>query len=482
MKRNKNNKFVRDQPIDSGSSSGVPRRFERNSRRMGTFNKAKSTGQAPREEGEDTRPTTSRSVRVVRPRPPARPRVKDEPVKSSVPVPPSTLTTYDGQSVGLQPVHYINSHNMDFSSFPIISRELHRMLVVKESTFKRSMPYCMFQHYLSVILNATLIKRVKSQNVENRFMDEQDPFDVIHAEDLWIPTPFLQYINGIGSNILHTGDKVYLNLPVGGTPRRTFNIGDIQIPSGTFGVCNRQHHNSYECYVSPYVTRSLIDRTKLVYRQQAQPGAWVPLPPQLFPIGARATPNLLGYELPETIEGETFNILDRFEFTSDNSMAGRLSLSSDLMNTVSGLLRERTEHFSFSRGVPIDPPINPAAFIYNRVDIQVPSIDRLASEHGLLFSCEIAGASAANMSSYFGFKRIRTDLAPGPCFVAPNGNNYVGWTDTMNSNASMVDPFLPTYGQDFQFLRMPRFIEEAMTGSREASIRLWLDRDFALRK
>lgn len=479
MKRNTNNKFVKNEvPTTAGNSSGVPRRVSRNNRRMESYNETKS---------EEPKPGPPSKARPLPPRREYQQKgrfrkVAEQPVAVNSPTAPSTVPTYDGQSKGLTPICYVNSHNMDFSSFPIISRELYQMLISKDSTLQRSMPYCMFQHYLCTLLNATLIERVKLQNVDPRFMAEQDPFDIIHADSLFVPTPFLRYLNGIGANILQNGDKVHLNLPPAGTPQHSFTVGNVTVPSGTFGACNTQRHNGYECYVSPYVTRALINRTILVSGQLAPLGEWMPLPPEIVPNGAHATPNLLGYELPEVVHGDAVAVLQRFVFFSDASMAGRLCLCSDLMNTVSGLLSGLSTHFAISQGVPREQPINPAAFVCSRIDIEVQAANRLASHHGTLVSCENAGASAANMASYFGFKRERTELAPGYCLVAPNRNYFVNWAATINSNFTMAEPFNPIYGQDFQFLRSSRFVEAPITGSREANIRLWLEKDFALRK
>lgn len=484
MSKTKNNEIVSSETkSDYDDSAGVPRRFNRSRQRMFTYNKdkvfKKNTNLGILSHEFKTQSVLEQQKDETAKKPRFR-KAAEGTVKAKTPSAPSNLPAYEGQCHGLHAAHFTNSHNFDFSTFPIIARELHQMLTAKETNFTRSLPYCAFQHYLAVILNAVLIKRVMTQNVESRFSSEQDPFDVISADTLWIPSPFLNYINGIGSNLLQNGDRVYLNLPVGGTPQGTFQLGDVVIPSGTFGACNVEQHNAYECYVSPYVTSNLIIRTREAFGHQDQLGAWMPLPLDLVPLGARATPNLLGYELPESIRGETMNILQRFNFANEDSMPGRLRFSAELMQHVSGLLHERSDRFKMIRGVPIDSPINPAAFISSRVNVPVLSTDRLASKHGSLDSCEASGASSSNMASYFGYRRIRTELAPGYCMVAEAGN-IAGWNATINNNYNMVNPFNPVFGEDFAFLRDIRFSESSLSGTREANVRLWLDKDFTIR-
>lgn len=65
------------------------------------------------------------------------------------------------------------------------------MMQAKETTLSRVLPFAVFQYYLSEILNATIIKRSISQNVEGRFARETDPFDAIHADTLYVPKPEL---------------------------------------------------------------------------------------------------------------------------------------------------------------------------------------------------------------------------------------------------------------------------------------------------
>lgn len=55
---------------------------------------------------------------------------------------------------------------------------MYTLMTTNETSLSRSLPYCAFQHYLATILNATIIKRSIVCNVEQRFINEVDPFEV----------------------------------------------------------------------------------------------------------------------------------------------------------------------------------------------------------------------------------------------------------------------------------------------------------------
>lgn len=217
---------------------------------------------------------------------------------STVSSTPVNSDIYEGQARGSRPVVAINSQNFDFSNFPVLSHVMYDVLASKDPRIRRTLPYCLWQHYLSEILNAVVISRVIEHSGDNRFQAERHPFDVIDASTLLLPTPFLHYINGITNAILQCGDRLYFNLPAAGIP-----LNNVQgIESGSFGVCQVNNHNAYECYVSPFATRSLIERTLAVNQERDLGyGAWNPLPDGFFPVGGVCTPNLLGYELPENL-------------------------------------------------------------------------------------------------------------------------------------------------------------------------------------
>lgn len=480
MSNDNRRQFTSKNDVESPSSSaGKPRMDTRDFRRQAAFH-AKKAGTkdwgAIMINHEETQEAGARPSKPKPPRyrKPTRNQKAEGPVKSETPSAPSTVLLYDGRAKGGRATTFVNCQNLSYSAFPLLVREMYTMMINNDSPLARLLPFCVFQHYLSTLLNATIIKRSLMQNLEQRFTNEVDPFEVVGADKMWVPVPFLEYLNGIGPALTASGDRVYMNLPEQGVPRLALNVNNVHVPSGSFGTCNAENHNAYEEYVSPLVTSNLVTKTRDAFLDH-QYGPWNPLP-GLSPPDSNATPNLLGYALAEHIRGETFNILQRFRFTDNATMAGRLRHSAELMEHVSSVLQSRSDKFNFRRGIPAEAGVNPAAFIISEVQNDVPSTEPLALNHGTLTNHEQFSESAANMSTYFTYKRRRSADAVGACYVGANNALLVGWDATRNSNLDMV--FGPNYGIDFPHLRETRFEEVITAGFRDADIRLWLDKVF----
>lgn len=476
-KRPNRNNFEREEPV---ASAGTPRFSNRNFNRRAAYNRDKAGDNWEDQAANDDKAAAA-AGRTPKQRPQRfrkfsnKPQKAEGPIRSETPSASQNAIIYEGQARGGRAVAFVNSHNFSYSAFPNLVREMHTLLTSNETTLARALPYCVFQHYLATILNATIIKRSIVSNVEQRFTQEVDPFEVISADRMWVPVPFQEYLNGIGPSLTASGDKVYLNLPTQGVPRLAVDINDVHVTSGSFGTCNAENHNAYEDYVSPLVTSNLVIRT-LAASVDHNYNAWDPIP-GLSPAEGVATPNLLGYELPERIRSETANILQRFRFADSATMAGRLRHSPELMEHVSSILLGRSDKFNVTRGISADPGVNTAAFIVSEVQIDLASTEPLAVRHGTLSDHEQFSASSANMATLFTYKRRRNNDAPGHCFLA--GNAVIdGWDATINSNFDMT--FQPTYGIDFPHLRTQRFEEAAPTGSRDADTRLWLDKVFRI--
>ena len=305
----------------------------------------------------------------------------------------------------------INSQNLEFSNFPIIVNTLYNTMASKDSRIRRTLPFCMFQHYLCEILNAVLLSRVIEQNSDERFKNERDPYDIINMKNMMIPTPFVDYINGITSVVIQGGDKIFFNLPDGGVPQERIDpqIKDTTVvrcglPSGSFGACVKDNHNEYECYVSPYITKRLIEKTIEVNSSNERLGPWNLLPAGYFPTGFHCTKNLLGYAEPERLNAESLNAFQDIRFTDSNTMAGRLCHSMELISKVNLELMRYANNFKMCVGVP-PPSISPACIIFTAVTDHTPHNERLADVHGHLYSVESFGSAAANMAGYFTYKK-----------------------------------------------------------------------------
>lgn len=331
-------------------------------------------------------------------------------------------------------------------------------MAAKDARLRRSLPYCIWQHFLCEILNAVIIQRVIEQNGDNRFQAEVPPSDVLNLSTVIIPMPFLEYINGITTSILQCSDKVYFNLPNAGVPQQQVIANNaVVLDSGTFGACflGPDNHNAYECYVSPYITRRLIERTLAMNTANGADrnfGQWDPLPG--FPNGAVATPNLLGYELPEHLTFESINTLQDIVFANEDSMAGRLCHSNELITGVNTVLERYRGDFEFKVGTPT-ASVNNAAVIYTSVGARQQPNTRLSNTHGSMHSFEAFGSASSNIANYFAFKRLRNVHAYVHCYNVANAAP-ANWNATSNQNFNMEQPFEAFYGQDYAALRSNR--------------------------
>uniref|UniRef100_A0A1B0GHN4 Uncharacterized protein n=2 Tax=Lutzomyia longipalpis TaxID=7200 RepID=A0A1B0GHN4_LUTLO len=249
-----------------------------------------------------------------RPRPGRR---NTAPAQRPTPAPASVATAiepsplFEGRLTGSRVVVEAQSHNYDFSGYLILMHALYDVMTDTDVRIRRSLPYCAFQHYCVELLNGVAIERVMSQNAEGRFRSEERPFEFLDIKSKTIPTPIVDYLSAITRTTMANGKVINFNLPAGGTPQHST---DDDIPSGTFGICDEGTHNSYECYISPYVTRRLVEHTITANERNGNFDPWNPLPAALSPPDAVATRNLLGYDIPESLQTESLNSIRGFIF------------------------------------------------------------------------------------------------------------------------------------------------------------------------
>lgn len=476
------------QPQQAG---GLPRRRPRDIDRIGRFRSdrvdvAAPGGWAADAEVEDRRQEAHRNNPEPRFRGRNRPRnaqMNRPPIRAE---PLQTMERMVGPGVGSRPMVAEYSHNLEFSTFPILAHEMYDLMIAKDQRLRRAMPFCIWQHYLCEILNATIIDRVVKQNGDERFAYEVHPFDVLDIQNLLIPSPFIDYINGITSSITQAGSRVKFNLPDAGVPQHTIDEDDNaqhpvdEIPSGSFGYCTADSHNAYECYVSPYITRKLVERTLLAYDDRALRGPWNPLPDGAFPMGTVATRNLLGYEEPEVVQADAVNSLRHLDFVNADSMRGRLSHSAELVNKVNTVLARLSDSFDFKTGIT-DPTVSPSIFIYTTTTTPTANNIRLSNIYGPLYSPETFGSSASSISHFFSYKRIRAVRAYGHCYATPANAAPPNWNESTNRNVEMVGTFAPVVGVDFPTLRAQIFYEDAAPGNRTDTLRVWMNKAFVKR-
>lgn len=76
----------------------------------------------------------------------------------------------EGPYTGAQPVTRIYSHNMDFSTFPLLCERVYGDLEAENPRLRREVPFCAFQHVYSSVLNAVEIDHVRTINAEDRYV------------------------------------------------------------------------------------------------------------------------------------------------------------------------------------------------------------------------------------------------------------------------------------------------------------------------
>ena len=147
---------------------------------------------------------------------------------------------------------------------------------------ERELPYCIYQHVMTELLNAYLL-HLGAMNTHS------NPLVSIGANLCNIPEPIYDYICGIGTNIAKSGIEVHWNLQDIAIPQPSFKGDDdpsrLPCRSGTFGPVNATSHNVYECYFSPYITSEYVIRSGSLGDESTE-YEWSPFPcgwaPELY--------------------------------------------------------------------------------------------------------------------------------------------------------------------------------------------------------
>lgn len=237
-------------------------------------------------------------------------------------------------------------HNMDFSTFPLLLRVIYYEMSVYDTTFCRDIPFAMFQHAMTCLLYVSIVDYDWTENSESKSLGRRSPLDLIPS-DFVIPGLIADYIAS-ACNIHTTGDKVRFNLPKIAIPK-----SDTAGHCGAFGDVDAETHNGYECYVSPFVTWRLLERTIFCNKHDDQWGPWNPFAEDLLnnqvagspgyynsPAGSKATPNLLGYQEPERLTPEALHLISGFTCSTRDDWSGMLRYSKELMVRVSKRLAQ----------------------------------------------------------------------------------------------------------------------------------------------
>ncbi|CAH2101168.1 unnamed protein product [Euphydryas editha] len=225
------------------------------------------------------------------------------------------------------PVQETYSQNFEFGGFIDQVERTYEALRGVDPRLDRRMPFSMFQHSTTTILNCYLID-LTLENGERK-LDSARCQDLL-PEDLCVPDNLYHYMASVGNKTTVNGEEIRFNLPDIAIPQ----VANGDVPAGSFGPVTPETHNVYECYISPLVTSNRVLNTR---RPPGEPEI-PPLPLRLIPPGATPTVNLLGHGPPDVLPVEARHRIEGFDFPDGDSVAARLRICPELM---SRFLRER---------------------------------------------------------------------------------------------------------------------------------------------
>ena len=244
------------------------------------------------------------------------------------------------------------SANLDFSTYPALIDRVYTDMEGIDTKLRREMPFCMFQHACVSYLYACIIDHIRHCNKEARFNNEETPLTLI-PDECNLPSAIVDYCKYMADSITADGDIVKANFPEIGIPQGPIAAaGNLPpVPPGSFGVVNAANHNVYECYMSPLVTRRLVEET-LTQNTNHNYDAWSPLPARLAPDGLIATENLLGYVANvERLNTEGLNSLQGLQFPNGDDLPSRIGWCPQLMGRVFIICRKFTR-YKMTSGIP----------------------------------------------------------------------------------------------------------------------------------
>lgn len=403
------------------------------------------------------------------------------PPRSTTETPPRNEPMYslDGFS-GLMPEHQLRVQNFDFQVFPTLCQDVFMELEGINPRLRRELPFCVFQHAMTETLTTHLITMVKQQNHECRFEGENNPRDIIGADDIIIPKPIHDYIHSVGLTTTSTGDLVYSNLPLAGVPREKEVVAAAQnqaaytLEGGSFGPITADNHNAYECYVSPFITRKLIEQTS--DRNNAGRD-WNPFPAETFPAGAQPTPNLLGYRKPEHLQNEGLQKVQDCVFTeAEFGTESRLAHCPEVISRNNVVLNGLEGKFPMKKGLDM-----PATTMLNIGFLKPPgtlsSTVSISSAGVSVYASDALSVSQTCKTYLYGHKFERTVNTPGYSMLIA-GVAIAGWQATINSNHHMVGEFAPTFGNDLQRLRSGDFSSCTTGSDRRVVTKNWITKTY----
>lgn len=327
----------------------------------------------------------------------------------------------------------IFDYNIDLANMPMIIEAIYTDLVASDARIARSFPRCLFYHYCTIITNVALLD---SQYDRGQIVDDLQtrPSSILPSEYA-VPKILHDVLKRLTTTMRHTTDKLMLNVPVVAYPQGPIQIenddGDIDIPSGSFGVIDVQNHNVYECYIAPLVTARYIQATL------NRDVGWQPLPDKLIPDGLIPTPNLLGFYPIEHLHQESQTIVQNcIPFENNATFAGRLCFNANLFAHINSQLLNLSEEIKIVKieGSVLQKQQSQVNLIFNEYQQYLPVTQRLVNYQPTLLAEGAFSSAQAHEALIFGLRRRRTEVAPGSCLSTMDGDEPPNWAETRNHN------------------------------------------------
>lgn len=165
---------------------------------------------------------------------------------------------YDTSAILVQELY---SQNFEFSGYIDQVERTYEALRGIDPRLDRRLPFSMFQHSTTTILNCCLLD-LTLDNGEVKL--NQTRCQDLLTEDLCIPDNLYHFIASVGNTTTVGGEEVKFNFPDIAVP----TAADENIPAGSFGPANNETHNVYECYISPLVIANRVLNSR---RAQGEP-------------------------------------------------------------------------------------------------------------------------------------------------------------------------------------------------------------------
>lgn len=390
--------------------------------------------------------------------------------------PPKDEPLYEGSISASCPVTTTLSHNIEYSSLLVILEEFWRVAVRENNLFERKVPLCMFTHVMVGILQMRIAQHQRFDNGDSLF-DFIDLKSAFGDAEFKVPKVLMDYFDSICTSVTPTGEKIRINQPKQSIPQGPVpETADCASASaGTFGKPTASNHNLYECYISPYITHRLIERT-IEAATTRDFGDWNPFPHGWIPNDARVTQNLLGYRPPRQLHSDAISVLRDLTFLDDSTFLGRIRYSSAAANQVSKCL----ENIKSIEMVPLEFKSKESISIFGYKDYNCNHIDEempIASISTNVKTPYALGAPMAFKCQMQGFKVLRTIENPGFMILQPDGRAYDGWPETINDNFNMKGEFKPrNLTADKMSLREAAHICTAATGKMEGDVSTFITR------